>query len=331
MASLGLTASGFAPSLAIFLVLISLTAVGVSTFHPVMYAIIDEDYPEEKGKILGLYESFGTGAVLLMFLINGFLIQWIGIRGVLILTALPGLIMGLIYHFSSAVPSTVRRQSAGDAGPVKTDKAEILRFVLFLLSVILRVMSVTAILNFLPTLFVNYFGFGETAAAYGTAFFFGGGILGSLTAGKISHRFNPFGILTVGSALIILSILLLSLDMPKGIYPVVICLFGFLGSGCLINQNLLMTRLGGHLGKGEVFGILMGVMTVTSSISPALFGMVVDGGGFHRALMILTVPLSISIIILIFLLRADTKQEAALPPPVCPPRRPGGFTFGKGS
>ncbi len=64
--------------------IISITAVGVSTFHPVMYAVIDENYPENKGRVMGLYEGFGTGAILLMYLINGYLIRWIGIRGVLI-------------------------------------------------------------------------------------------------------------------------------------------------------------------------------------------------------------------------------------------------------
>ena len=127
-------------------------------------------------------------------------------------------------------------------------------------------------------------------------------------AGKISDRFNSFGILIVGSVLIIPSILILSLNLPIWIYPVAITLFGGFGSGCIINQNLMMTRLGGHLGRGEVFGILMGVMTITASLSPALFGMTIDYAGFNQALIIFTLPLLLSIGILIFLLKFDTTK-----------------------
>ena len=308
LASFGLIASGFASSLPVFLLLISITAVGVSTFHPVMYAIIDENYPENKGRVMGLYEGFGTGAILLMFLINGFLIRWIGVRGVLILTATPGLIMGLIYHFTPAIPPAIHKKISRENSSSKADRNGILRFNLFLISVILRVMSVTAILNFLPTIFVNFFGFGENVAAYGTAFFFVGGIIGSLVAGKISDRFNSFGILIVASVLIVPSILILSLNLPMWVYPVAVTLFGGFGSGCIINQNLMMTRLGAHLGRGEVFGILMGVMTITASLSPTLFGMTIDYAGFNQALIIFTLPLLLSIVILIFLLKFDTTK-----------------------
>lgn len=102
LSAVGFIASGFAPSLRIFLVIIAITALGVSTFHPVMYAVIDETVTVGKGKTLGIYEAFGTGAILLMYSINGFLISRIGIRGVLIVTALPALVMGFIFLLTKA-------------------------------------------------------------------------------------------------------------------------------------------------------------------------------------------------------------------------------------
>ena len=308
LASVGLMASGFASSLSVFLLLISITAVGVSTFHPVMYAIIDENYTTNKGRVLGIYEGFGTGAILMMFLINGSLIRWIGIRGILILTAMPALIMGLIYHFTSAIPVEIHKKASHKNNKTNGGGSDILRFNLFLISVVLRMLSVAAILNFLPTIFVNFFGYGENIAAYGTAFYFVGGILGSLTAGKISDRFNSFVIMIVATILIALSIFILSLNLPVWIYPVSIILLGGVASGCLINQNLMLTRLGAHMGRGEVFGVMMGVMTITASLSPTLFGMTIDYAGFNQALLIFTLPLLLSIVILIFLLKFDTTK-----------------------
>jgi MFS transporter, FSR family, fosmidomycin resistance protein len=309
LASLGLMSSGFATSLSVFILLISITAVGVSTFHPVMYAVIDENYPENKGRVMGLYEGFGTGAILLMYLINGYLIRWIGIKGVLILTAVPGLIMGLIYQITPAIPPRLNNTDIASTQLNKASKKEILTFNLFLISVILRVLSVAALLNFLPTIFVKFLGFGENIAAYGTAFYFGGGIIGAILVGKISDRFNSFIILITATAMIIPFIIIMSLNLPLWVYLIVITLFGSFSSGCLINQNLMMTRLGRHLGRGEVFGILMGVMTITASLSPTLFGMGIDYAGFNKALILLIIPLVFSLILLTVLLKIDTGNK----------------------
>lgn len=309
LASLGLISSGFAPSLSVFILLISITAIGVSTFHPVMYAVIDENYPINRGRVLGMYEGFGTLAILLMYLINGYLIQWIGIRGVLILTSIPGLIMGLIYHFTPAIPPRLKKINTMEKKAGKTGKKDILIFNLFLISVILRVVSVTALLNFLPTIFVKIFGFGENIAAYGTAFYFGGGIIGAILVGKISDSFNSFKIILTGTALIIPFIITMSLSLPLWAYLIAITLFGSFSSACLINQNLMMTRLGGHFGRGEVFGILMGVMTITSSLSPILFGAGIDYAGFNRALILLIIPLMLSLILLGILLKMEIRYK----------------------
>ena len=325
LAALGLASSGFVPSLGLFLLAISITAIGVSTFHPVMYAIIDKGYPENKGQVMGVYESYGTGAILLMYLVNGFLFQWIGIRGVMLITALPALIMGFVFLSSSDpaygrvaktshadVPATAGGSPEADVRNRKDRQRTLSRFVLFLLSVILRVISVTAVVNFLPTIFVRYFGFMESSAAYGTAFYFAGGIAGCLVAGRISRHFNFFAVLTVASGLIAVSILLFALGLPKPVYPVMVAFLGFIGAVCVINQNLLMPHLGGTLGKGEIFGILMGVMTITSAVSPTLFGMVIDQAGFNRAFLIFSLPVALSIALLVYLRRTDTVDRRAV-------------------
>jgi MFS transporter, FSR family, fosmidomycin resistance protein len=312
LSAAGLASSGFAPNLGIFLALISVTAVGVSTFHPVMYAVIDDQYQEQKGKIMGLYESFGTGAILLMFLINGTLLGIIGVKGILILTAAPALIMGFVYLFSDTIPE-VNKEEKNKKEDEPASKKDIVRFVLFLLSVILRVFSVTAVLNFLPTIFVSFLNYSEASAAYASAIFFGGGLIGSLFAGRLADRLNSFSILLWGTLLIIPSLLFFSLDIPGILYLIIVGFFGAFGSGCIINQNLLMRRMGKHLGTGEIFGILMGVMTVTSSLSPVFFGLLIDHAGLKPALIIFTFPLVLSILLLLFL-KKGTVQTGELSP-----------------
>ena len=311
----GLILSSFAPGLALFLVFISITALGMSSFHPVMYALIDESCSGiSKNRIMGYYEFFGTAAILLMFLINGFLLERIDVRGVLIVTAVPAIVMGVIYFFTSAldtVPETeaVKAEMPGERYAEKTSKS---RFIIFLLSIILRVVAVTALLNFLPTIFVEFFGFPHDKASYATALFFAGGLSGSLIAGKLANRFNSFGIILGGTVIIGITLIILSLELPAWLYLVIVVFFGASGSGCIINQNLLISRLSGSLGKGEVFGILMGVMTVTSALSPGFFGIVLDHLGYRTALQLFTTPLVLSIILLSYLLKTDSFNQKSV-------------------
>jgi MFS family permease len=306
LASAGLASSGFAPSLGIFLILISFTAVGVSTFHPVMYAVIDDAYSEKKGHILGAYEGAGTLAVLVMFLVNGFLLSRIGVKGVLILTALPAFIMGLFFLFSGAIPANPVI-SHKIKGQLRTDKKIVYHFIILLVSIILRVFSVTAVLNFLPTIFVSFLGYADNSASYATAFVFMGALIGSLIVGKLTDRYKNFSILSVGTLFLIPALFSFTLDLPIRVYLISSIVFGFFNAICNVNQNLLIGLMGKHLGKGEVFGILMGVMTITSSLSPALFGFLIDHTGFGPALILYLIPLFLSVLLVVLLKLLTTR------------------------
>lgn len=308
LAAGGLSAAGFAPTLTLFLVIISLTALAMSSFHPVMYAVIDEAYPRRKTLAMSRYETAGTVAILGMFLINGFLLEKIGVRGVLMLTSLPALLMGLCYLKPGSLPPERPRAAAGDreSSPAPS-RRELFRFVLFLGAAMLRTLTVAAILNFLPTLLTGFWGFAENTASYATACYFIGGIAGSLLAGKVPERFDPFRVLLWGSLLIAPPILCLTLPLPAAGYLGAILVMGFFASGCLINQNLLMTSLGRHLGTGEVFGVLMGALTLTSAFSPGLLGLALDRWGAAKALSLFALPLPAGALILFFLSQGTRK------------------------
>ena len=304
-AALGLTAAGFAPTLLLFLILISLTALAVSTFHPVMYAILDENYPENKGRVMSLYEICGSGAILLMFLVNGFLLERIGVRGVLIVTAIPALLMGLHYAFSDAVPSSLHTGTDAAESGVPVSRHDLFRYILFLTGIILRVISVGAVLNFLPVILVNFLDFSSTMASYGTAFFFVGGIAGSLVAGKLSVCCSPLKALAVSIVMVIPFLMSFILPLPFWGHVLGIMGFGFFGSGCIVYQNMLMTGFSRHLGKGEAFGIMMGALTIGSAVSPALLGASLDFCGFVPSLLLFTIPLFLSGGLLFYLVKSE--------------------------
>ena len=96
-----------------------------------MYAHFDETFGNDRGKVLGTYEASGAGALFIMFLVYGALLGIIGTRNVLVITAIPALVMGTL----------LIRARMMDASPAL--------FFLFLLTIMLRIASVMAVLNFL--------------------------------------------------------------------------------------------------------------------------------------------------------------------------------------
>jgi hypothetical protein len=94
----------------------------------------------------------------------------------------------------------------------------------------------------------------------------------------------------IGSGAIVPLLLALSLRLPVWVYPAILVLFGFASAACLPAQNLILTEMSGSGGKGQVFGVLMGMTTFTASASPLLFGLVADGAGLVAAVRICAAP-----------------------------------------
>jgi len=293
VAALGLIAAAFAPSFPLFMAFLAPTAIGVSTFHPTMYAHIEESVVEGKGHVLGIYEAFGTGAILVMSFVNGTLLASIGTRGVLIITAAPALVMGALLIRAHAFDAHEPQAEDVPQG-LAAEHPPLALFILFLLTIVLRFTSVMGVLNFLPTIFTDYLGLPVDRAAYATALFFAGGIAGSLVASRFSRPALSYRVLLLGSLALAPVIVLLSTRAPLVVYMALVVLLGGVGSGLVVNQNLVLTRLGSMFGKGAAFGIMMGVVTLAQSVSPSLFGFAVDAWGFAAALMAFAAPVLVS-------------------------------------
>lgn len=327
IASSGILAAGFTSQLPLFLIIISGTAIGVSTFHPIMYAIIDETPSMNSGSTLGIYETFGTAAILVMFIMNGVLIESIGVRGILTITSIPGFIMGIIFlrrhhrNQETAITTPSKEATSWDEPFAQSEMALTLphardtesnepighrkTLIIFLFSVILRMITVSAILNFLPVIMYRTYGTSHEVASYVTALFFAGGILGSLVIGKLSTVTTPLQGLLIETFSIPILVLMLSMQTPFFVTMTIIFLFGFFASGCYISQNLFMRGHIGRMGRGELFGILTGVLTLTSAISPYLIGVVFDNLGIHTGLMLFSTPALLSCVLLVAIASMD--------------------------
>jgi MFS family permease len=279
VAAAGFLAAGVTGALAGFVAALLFAATGVSTFHPVMYGSLEEAIPGERGRVYGIFELWGVGAAFVMTLTAGLLMKSLGWRFVLLAAAVPGIAAGLL--FVLAAPYRGQRHPA--AAPVG-GHVPLPLFFAWLLGNMMRFLSVNGAMSFVPTFLRDDLGLRADAASYATALFFGGGMIAAPAAGRLADRRNPLLLLLLYTVVTAPLLFALGSARAAAVALPLILLLGVVSLACTPTQNLLVARLGRRFGKGEVFGILMGVMTVANASSPAVFGSVADRYGLSGTL-----------------------------------------------
>ncbi len=278
-AAAGFLAAGASAALPLFVAALLFAAAGVSTFHPVIYGSLEEWIPSERGRVYGIFELWGVGAAFVMTLAAGLLIKSVGWRLVLAAAAIPGVAAGLLFLLSPPYRPQGRREAVA-----AVEHVPLTLFFVYLLGNMVRFLAINGAMSFVPTFLRDELGLSAGAASYATALFFAGGMLVAPPAGRLADRRNPLLLLLLYTAATVPVLFLLG-SAPSAAFalPLVFAL-GVVSLACTPTQNIVVARLGPRFGKGEVFGILMGVMTVANASSPAIFGAVADRVGLAGTL-----------------------------------------------
>ena len=313
LASTGFLGAGLSPARAGVFSSLAAAAVGVGTFHPVIYALIARLVPERQGRALGSFEIWGVLSILVMYLAGGFLLSRLGWRGVLAAIGVPGLAMGTLFLRPAAVSRTnsavaaagARAAQAGPAAPAKPPAAPLQRpsappepataasgwggLVFFLGANALRFLTTTAVSSFLPTYLAMGRQLPPSLAAYVSGFLFAGGAAVVLW-GAVTDRGPPLAVLLLASGTLAPLVFVFSLPLPLWAVLLVLFLFGVLNAGCGPAQNLVLSALGSRFGSGAVFGLLLSVIALIGALSPALFGLLADHLGLESAMRLFALP-----------------------------------------
>ena len=309
-----LTAAGFAlasigASLTVFLILLAVAGVGVSTFHPTMYGAIEETVGTDRGRFYGKFESWGGSTITGMMLITGYLLGSMPWTSALRLVALPGFAAGIVFLTARRPPTRALAVASAGNPPGRVPTVPRILLIAFLVSNMLRFITIMGVIAFVPTFFVHQIGLGPDVAAYSTALFFGGGIFGARLGGRLGDRFPPLGVLLGALALIGPLVFLFGLSESRVLLGGVLFAFGMASMVCIPLQNLALTRFGPDLGHGEIFGILLGAMTMTQALSPATFGAIADTVGLAGTVRLFAVPAVLSWIVLFLVTRAPSVRH----------------------
>lgn len=309
LASVGFFLSGFSHTVSTLVVTLLLAAIGVSTYHPSMYATVDENAHEKRGKIYGFFEFWGVVGILGVFFIFGSLLQMVDWRGIFFLTAIPGIWLAFLF-IRKPFPTQTHSRSSDRTESTKTTSGFSLKiFSLFFIGLSLRILSITAIVNFAPTYLVREFHLPIAIANYGTGFIFLGGMIFTLTFGILSDRYNQVIILLFLSGMIAPIIFLLAISHQLLLVYILLFLLGGFWLGFSPVQNIYVSTLTSSIGKGMGFGFLMGFMTLTNAFGPGLFGVLADFTNLRTAILWYTIPALLGWLLLLIMARLMKKPN----------------------
>ncbi|MBN2322280.1 MAG: MFS transporter [Spirochaetes bacterium] len=286
-------------NIAVFVSCVLVAGIGVSSFHPAIYASIDEHTTRDHGMVYGMFEFWGSVAVFGMFVLHGFLFREIGWKPILILTSIPGLVVGSLYIRYGALFNSSDPEQTSEQKP--SGEFSMIHFVLFLLVISFRFLGLIAVINFTPTYLVREIGVSKSIASWATGVYFLGGLVFTPIAGKLCDRWGPFQVLLITTGLVTPFIFLVGTSSPLWalilyLLPIGACYYG-VGPA----TDILIARLGSGMGKGEAFGYMVAVISVAFSLSPLIFGAVADRIGLTATIRLFSLPLLASFIVLLFL------------------------------
>ena len=295
LASAALWVGAVMPRLPLVITMLVIGGIGVSTYHPAAYASI-HDSGQGRGGTYGAFEASGSVAIILMLVMQGLLVARIGWRGVIIVGAIPGALMGPVLLLLPGAllggkPRHLPVESAAlSSAPVPTKGLALTG--VFIVGVMLRVLGINALQSFIPTYLVYSVRMDPSLASFAMGFTFLGGLAGALVMGRAADRRGNFPAFFLASGLLVPLLPLLGLRLPPAVYPALLMCMGFLSSACLPPQTMILAALTGTRGKGSVFGVLMGMTSLTGALSPLLFGLLADAAGLVTAVRACVVPVA---------------------------------------
>ena len=275
-----------------------LAGVGVSTYHPVAYSLLDHAATSSRGRAFARFEMSGAAGLLPMVIAHGLLLERVGWRGVVVVTAVPGLIMAVVFFFHRKALEHGNTGSGHHTAAERRASPPRVALVVFVAGIVVRILGVAAAVNFLPTYLAGQSAVTPSLASFLVAFLFAGMLLVNFVSGRVADRWGPY--ILIGCAAAASGVLLfLATHLDRAwMLPVVLVFVGAGISAAIPGQNLILSSLTPRERKGEAYGILMGVMTLSNALGPIAFGAVADNAGLATALRIFALPIAVSVVVL---------------------------------
>jgi MFS family permease len=327
----GLAAGGaflLSIDLPIYFLVVSVVAIGVGTgvHKTVAVGILSKTYPNRTGRVLGVFDTFGTyGGVGASFIVTLFLVvprpieyivailPVVAWRGVFLSAGFVGL--GFAVLFAWYVP---KQQTQNDNIDRKKDPNPSIqdyllqfknrKFAVFAFVTILFSFSYNGVLAFLPLFLSEEAGFSTTAANLLYSVVFAVSFVQIFT-GDLSDRIGrlPIIFISLGFGGVALLAIIILADIGIVIVAILIVLFALGSHGFRPVRGLyLIELLPDDIAAGG-FGIVRTLLMGAGAVAPTIIGFIADKADFRVAFAFLAASMVVAAVLSMGLLVADSS------------------------
>jgi MFS family permease len=180
----------------------------------------------------------------------------------------------------------------------------------FFASIVLRTITSTAIMNFMPTFLAEGVGLDVSIGAFGSGLLFVGAIISNTFSGDLADRYGPEKVLLGSSILAGCFVIAATLGASVWMLPLSLLALGASISAAIPAQNLVLSRLTPSGKKGATFGTLMGVMTIANSLGPLALGAAADAIGLAATFRLAATPVVVSCALVVIVARSREFRSA---------------------
>ena len=303
----GLAAGGaflLSVELPVYFLIISIVAIGVGTgvHKTVAVGILSKTYPKRTGRVLGVFDTFGTyGGVGASFIVTLFLVvprpieyfvalfpgaAW---RGVFLSSGFVGLGFAVLFawYVPKPQPQNDDNRRKNDSSPSIQDylmQFKNKKFAVFALVTILFSFSYNGVLAFLPLFLSEEAGFSTTAAnlLYSAVFVVS---FVQIFTGDLSDRVGrlPIIFISLGAGGIALLAIVILVDIGILVIAMLIILFALGSHGFRPVRGLyLIELLPDDIAAGG-FGIVRTLLMGAGAVAPTIIGLISDMANFRVA------------------------------------------------
>jgi MFS family permease len=285
--------------------------VGSSTQHPVGASLITAATdPNQRGKMLGLNQSFPSMAFSFTPLITAYLLTRMGWRSTLGILSVPALVLSLYMLFfvkgSTAVESKTR-----DALNFGKLREQLRNKNVLSISLLRSVMAFRmGVRTFLPLYFIDVLGFTPERSSLLYSILLFGGVFGPFFWGWLSDRMNRKPLII--GIMVASSLGYLALNWVTSFWELAVLLFVI---GFLVQTVIVQSVLSDSVPRDQldqIFGLYFTLGFTLASFSSIIFGYIVEIFGFYVGFTYIAAVTGISLIPAFFIKEPRTNEIAIL-------------------
>ncbi len=285
--------------------------IGSSTQHPVGASLITAATdPNQRGKMLGLNQSFPSMAFSFTPLITAYLITRMGWRSTLGILSVPALILSLYMLFFVRGSTSVEGKTR-DALNFGKLREQLRNRNVLSISLLRSVMAFRmGVRTFLPLYFIDILGFTPEKSSLLYSILLFGGVFGPFFWGWLSDRMNRKPLII--GLMIASSIGYLSLNWVTGFWGLAVLLFVI---GFLVQTVVVQSVLSDSVPRDQldqIFGLYFTIGFTLASFSSIIFGYIIEWFGFNVGFTYIAAVTGISLIPAFFITEPRNNQTASI-------------------